>query len=85
MEVVNEDINKKPEIEETKKSIVLVINKEPMEIYYTKDQFVFVDIFNHIDFDLSSVKGKLVLKINHRDAEYLEELKNGDNIEIYWE
>ncbi len=67
------------------KSIKLVINDEKMEIYYRKDRFVFVDIFDYIDFDLSSLKGKLVLKVNNRDAEYLEELKDGDNIKVYWD
>ncbi len=68
-----------------KKSIKLVINDEDFEIYYKKDKFIFVDIFDHIDFDLSTLKGKLVLKVNGRDAEYMEELKNGDRIEVYWE
>lgn len=67
------------------KNIKLVINDEEMEIYYKKDRFVFVDIFDYIDFDLSSLKGKLILKVNNRDAEYLEELKDGDNIKVYWE
>jgi len=66
------------------KKIKLVINNEDFEIYYKKDKFVFVDIFDYIDFDLSTVKGKLVLKVNGKDAEYLQELKDGDNIEVYW-
>ncbi|WP_313232212.1 cell division protein FtsA [Tissierella praeacuta] len=70
---------------DNKKLIKLVINDEYMEIYYKKDRFVFVDIFDYIDFDLSSLKGKLVLRVNDKDAEYLEELKDGDNIKIYWE
>lgn len=73
------------DIKENNKSIKLVINNEEMEIYYKKEKFVFVDIFDHIDFDLSSLKGKLILKINGRDAEYMEELKNGDSIKVYWE
>ncbi|MDR7855701.1 cell division FtsA domain-containing protein [Tissierella sp.] len=67
------------------KLIRLVINDSQMDIYYKKDKFVFVDIFDHIDFDRSSLKGKLVLKVNGRDAEYMEDLKNGDNIKVYWE
>ncbi len=67
------------------KCIKLVINNEDFEIYYKKDKFIFVDIFDHIDFDLSTLRGKLVLRVNGRDAEYMEELKDGDNIEVYWE
>ena len=76
---------------ETKKSneiikdIRLTINDEEMNISYSKEKFIFVDIFEHIDFDLTSLKGKLNLKINGIDAEYMEELKNGDNIKVYWE
>ncbi len=70
---------------DNEKKIKLVINDEEMEIYYKKDRFVFVDIFDYIDFDLSSLRGKLTLKVNGRDAEYLEELKDGDNIKVYWE
>lgn len=68
-----------------KRNIKLIINNEEMNISYYKDKFIFVDIFEHIDFDLSTLKGKLNLKLNGKDAEYMEELKSGDNIEIYWD
>lgn len=70
---------------ESEKNIMLIINDDIMNIVYTKDRFIFVDIFDHIDFDLTSLKGKLYLKLNDKDAEYMEELKNGDNIKVYWE
>ncbi|NMA85818.1 MAG: cell division protein FtsA [Tissierellia bacterium] len=68
-----------------KKNINLIINGDMKSIEYHKDKFVFVDIFDYIDFDLTSLKGKLVLKINGEDAEYLAELRDGDEIKIYWE
>lgn len=68
-----------------KNKINLVINNIEMDIYYKKDKFIFVDIFDHIDFDRTSIKGKLILEINNREAEYMEELKDGDNIKVYWE
>lgn len=67
------------------KNIKLIINGDKMEIPYKKDNFVFVDIFDYINFDLSSLNGKLVLRVNEREAEYMEELKDGDSINIYWE
>lgn len=67
------------------KKIKLVINNEEMEIYYKKDKFIFVDIFDYIDFDLKALRGRLILKVNDVDAEYMEELKDGDNIKVYWE
>ena len=49
-----------------------------------KERFVYVDVFNYINFDLSKPQGVIVTKINGRDAGYMEELHNGDVIEVYW-
>ena len=65
--------------------IRLTINNEEKEIYHKKDKFIFVDIFDYIDFDLSRLQGELCLKINGKDAEYMEELKDGDKIIALWE
>lgn len=51
-----------------------------------KKDYIYVDIFDYIDFDLSSPKGKgVVTKLNDHSADYVEVLKDGDIIEIYWE
>lgn len=71
--------------EEENNLIRLTINDEEKEIYHKKDKFVFVDIFDYIDFDLSKLQGTLYLKINGRDAEYMEKLNDGDNIEVKWQ
>ena len=49
-----------------------------------KSKYVFVDVFSYITFDLSKPQGVIVTTINGRDADYMEELQNGDVIEIYW-
>lgn len=50
-----------------------------------KKSYVFVDIFDAFDFDLSKPQGTgIVTKLNDRDAQYMEELHQGDKIEIYW-
>ncbi len=67
------------------KAIRLVINGVEKVIHYNKREFMFVDIFEHIDFDLTEVKGNLVLKVNGEDAEYMAPLKDGDIIEIFWD
>lgn len=69
----------------SQKEICLSINGKERTFQYKKKEFVFVDIFNYIDFDLSKPRGRLVLKLNGREAEYLERLKDGDMIEVYWE
>ena len=69
----------------TEKTIVLNINGEEKVFSYSKEDFVFVDIFNYIDFDLNKLKGKLVLNVNGNNAQYMQKLENNDKIEIYWE
>lgn len=66
------------------RSIHLIINGEDKYFNYDKKEFIFVDIFNHIDFDLSKPKGQLVLLVNGNKANYHQKLHNGDKIDIYW-
>ncbi|SHH60236.1 cell division protein FtsA [Caloranaerobacter azorensis DSM 13643] len=65
-------------------TITLKINGEVKVISYEKDSFIFVDIFDYIDFDLSKPMGMLKLEVNGKKAELMQELKNGDIINIYW-
>lgn len=71
-------------LEKEKNEIDLIVNGESKKFTYTEKEFLFVNIFNYIDFNLSKPKGKLILKVNNRDAQYMEVLENGDNVEIYW-
>lgn len=50
-----------------------------------KNSYVFVDIFNYIDFDLSIAKGVITLEINDKTANYYDTLKEGDRIKVYWQ
>lgn len=50
-----------------------------------KSSYVYVDIFDKIDFDLKNPQGNIVTKLNGSDANYMAELKDGDIIEVYWE
>ena len=81
------EVFKKPveNIDPLKKTIELSINDEKKYIDYTKDEFQFVDVFDHIDFNLTEAKGNLVLKVNGLDAEYLQKLNNKDILKIYWD
>ena len=49
-----------------------------------KKEYIFVDIFDFIDFDLSEAKGNIVLENNGKGANYYDILKEGDMINIYW-
>ena len=65
-------------------TITVFVNGVPA-VLSGKKSYVFVDIFDAIDFDLSKPQGTgIVTKLNDRDAQYMEELHQGDKIEIYW-
>ena len=50
-----------------------------------KSSYVFVDVFDYIQFDLSKPQGKsVVTKCNGEDAQYMSTLNSGDVLEIYW-
>lgn len=67
----------------TKKMEVLV-NNLPV-VMEGKADYVFVDVFDYIDFDLSASAGRaIVTKVNGMDAQYTQSLNEGDRIEIYW-
>lgn len=64
--------------------ITVIVNKKPVNLPPKKADYLFIDVFNHIDFDLTSPKGIIMLKLNGKDANYTDPIKSGDNIEIYW-
>lgn len=64
--------------------IEVIVNNQPVRMT-GKDSYIYVDVFNYIDFDRSKPHGTSVAtKINGRDAEFVEQLHNGDRLEIYW-
>lgn len=66
-------------------SIGVLVNSKPI-LLQGKASYVFVDIFDYIDFDLSTVQGKtLITNVNGKKAEYMEPLYDGAVIEVYWE
>ena len=51
-----------------------------------KDEYVFVDIFDKLNFNLNDSKGRgIITLLNGKKAQYLEPLKDGDVIEVRWE
>ncbi|OAA92936.1 cell division protein FtsA [Clostridium coskatii] len=89
-----EDISKDKE-DELRKSILDEKSKDTNEITVVangktvvltgKKDYIFVDIFNHIEFDLTKIKGKLYLHLNGNNAGYYDKLSEGDIIELGWE
>ncbi|HHW23540.1 MAG TPA: cell division protein FtsA [Clostridiaceae bacterium] len=64
--------------------ITVTVNKKSVNLPPKKTDYLFIDVFNHIDFDLTSPKGILMLKLNGNDANFTDRIKSGDIIEIYW-
>ena len=66
-------------------TITVLVNGKPIRMS-GKSSYVFVDVFDYIDFDLQSVKGsRLITDLNGHKAEYMENITNGDQIVIKWE
>ena len=64
--------------------ITVVVNGRPL-VLKGKSRYVYVDVFDYIEFDLSTMKGSgIVTTLNGRPAQYMEEIHNNDVIEIYW-
>lgn len=71
-------------VEDTLKTFVVTVNGESIDLSDVNKSMIFVDIFDHYDFNISEAKGLLVLTLNGERARYTDDLKHGDNIEIYW-
>lgn len=74
--------NSKDDIEEVK-SINVNINGKDV-ILKDKLEYVIVDIFNYIEFDLTVAKGTINLILNGKKASYTATIKEGDIIEVFW-
>ena len=80
-ELPKNDIQEEDSSENT---VTVIVNGEPVELS-GKDTYIFVDIFTNISFDLQEGKGRAIATvINGRDAQFSEELHEGDKIELYW-
>ena len=62
----------------------VTINNESHTLHGKAD-YIFVDIFDAIDFDLSKPNGRsIVTTLNGGTPEYMQPIKEGDRIEVYW-
>lgn len=88
----NENMNSNMDEAEVNEAIIdgnclnIVVNGQNMSIKNNKNsKFIFIDIFNYIDFDLSKPKGNIVLKLNGKNAAFTDIVNSGDVIDIYWD
>ncbi|MBF8983559.1 pilus assembly protein PilM [Lutibacter sp. B2] len=89
MDFVEIDFNKavtskEEEVSFEEKNMEVFVNEEKINLSAKVDGPIFVDIFDHIDFDRTRAKGQLIMTLNGNSTNFTEKLKQGDKIEIYW-
>jgi len=76
-----------PEVEVPKPSgdsITVYVNGEPVPMVGKKD-YIFVDIFDRITFDLNAGGGRAIAtKVNGLDAAFTQPLHDGDKVDLFW-
>ena len=83
-ETVKEEVTREESEEKQNARLVIICNQKPL-VLEGREVYRFVDLFDYIDFDTSKMRGNgIVTKINGQNAQYTQELKNGDKVEIYW-
>lgn len=63
----------------------VTVNGKEIVLKENKTQYIFVDVFNYINFDLTKPQGNIVLRLNGRQAAFTDSVRSGDIIEIYWQ
>ncbi|MBU5453889.1 cell division protein FtsA [Caproiciproducens sp. MSJ-32] len=86
-EINTSNKNKEEEIilenKEIDKNIINVIfNNKNLTLSHKKD-YIIIDVFNYVDYDLSNVKGKVNLTLNGENVGYTAKIKDGDVIELF--
>ncbi len=77
--------NAHTKMKEVSVDVNITINGEVKKLTGKKD-YIFVDVFNLIDFDPNAGGGRhVVTKINGNVCGYADPLKEGDVVEVYWE
>ncbi|MDS0525768.1 rod shape-determining protein [Clostridium sp. SHJSY1] len=76
-------VYKENEKEKEKNPIIVIVNGEEVHLK-GKEDYIFVDIFTNINFDLTVPKGIIELILNGKPAAYTDKLTEGDQIEVSW-
>ncbi|WP_026508662.1 cell division protein FtsA [Butyrivibrio sp. MC2013] len=85
---VNQEVEKEEAVATVKNILAhdlhVICNGSPITLH-NKADYIFVDIFDYIDFDLSKPQGKgIVTLLNGQTPDYMQSIKEGDKIEVYW-
>ena len=78
---VAQNVDEKPEDGNT---VLVYINGQPVKLT-GKPQYIFVDVFDFYEFDLTASNGRAIItNLNGENASYSAVLKTGDTIELRW-
>ena len=77
-------VSEPEQIPSQNQKVIVMVNRKPI-VLRGKPKYVFVDIFDYIDFDLSKPQGAIITTLNGNKAQFMEELQEGDMIEVYWQ
>ena len=78
---VAQNVDEKPDDGNT---VLVYINGQPVKLT-GKPQYIFVDIFDFYEFDLTASNGRAIItNLNGENASYSAVLKTGDTIELRW-
>lgn len=68
-----------------KNSITVIVNGKPVLLEGNGQSFIFIDVFNYIEFDMKKSHGNIALMLNGNKASYTDIINDNDVIDIYWE
>lgn len=71
--------------DEIKNKLIVIVNNEPVVLSTEKAPYMFANIFDYINFDLSKPQGTIQLLLNGKRAAVTDLLADGDLLEIYWQ
>ena len=66
------------------RTVKVSVNGKNVVLDGDKSNYLFLDVFKSMEFDVARVKGPIYLKINGKNAGYTDKISNGDVIEINW-
>lgn len=70
--------------ENATRNVTVIVNDAPVTLS-GRLNYIFVDVFDFIDFDLSQSNGRFIAtRLNGEPAQYAQEIQEGDVIEIFW-
>jgi hypothetical protein len=70
-----------------RKEMLVYLNGNPLRVPPKRDgePYYFMDMLNYVNIDLRIPQGNLIQTVNGREASYVLELADGDDIKIQWD